>query len=405
MVKRNPHIAKLNAGYLFPEINKRKKAFLAKNPHVELISLGIGDTTEPIPESIVKGLHEEAIALGTVKGYRGYGPEQGRAELREKISQQIYQGVIQPDEVFISDGSKCDIGRLQLMFGSQATIAVQDPSYPVYVDTSVILGQTRDYDRDHSHYQGIVYLPCKPENNFFPDLSIAPKTDLIYFCSPNNPTGAVATREELTRLVAFAKKNHSILIYDMAYASYIQDPAIPRSIYEIEGARDVAIELGSFSKMAGFTGVRLAWSVIPHTLCFEDGHHVHQDWSRINSTFFNGASCLSQAGGLAALSHEGQQAMKELCRFYMENTRILRSTFESLKYPVYGGIHAPYLWVKFPQATSWEAFEHVLERCHVICTPGSGFGPAGEGFLRFSAFGKRDQIEKATSRLLLIDKQ
>lgn len=399
MVKRNPHLAKLHAGYLFPEIHKRKKAFLERYPDARLISLGIGDTTEPIPACIVEGLKQKAEALGTLEGYTGYGSEQGMVELRHRIAHHFYKNLIHPDEIFISDGSKCDIGRLQVMFGSQVTMAVQDPSYPVYVDTSVMMGQTGSYQKETGQYQGIVYMPCIPEDNFFPDLSRLPKTDLIYFCSPNNPTGAVASRAQLKALIETAKKNRSILIYDAAYAAYIQDSAIPRSIYEIEGAREVAIELGSFSKIAGFTGVRLAWSVLPKELKFEDSHPVHADWSRMNATLFNGASNIAQAGGLAALTPEGLQAIKNMIAFYKENVHILRKTFEKLGYPTYGGVHAPYLWVRFPHESSWQAFEDVLEKAHIVSTPGSGFGPAGEGFLRFSAFGHRAQIEEAAKRL------
>lgn len=399
MVKRNPHMAKLQAGYLFPEIAKRKQAFLQKFPHAQLISLGIGDTTEPIPPCIVSGLKQKAEALGTQEGYIGYGPEQGQKELRQQIAQQLYQNQVEADEIFISDGSKCDIGRLQVMFGQKASIAVQDPSYPVYVDTSVIIGQTSPYNPHLRHYEGIVYMLCRPENGFFPHLDQTPATDLIYFCSPNNPTGAVATRDQLAQLIRFAKKNRSILIYDAAYSIYIQGSDLPRSIYEIEGAKEVAIELGSFSKMAGFTGVRLAWSIVPRSLRFDEGQPIHQDWSRIHSTFFNGASNISQAGGIAALTQEGQQAMQGLTTFYLENTHMLKTALKELGYQVYGGEHAPYLWVKFPHYSSWQAFEEILEKAHLICTPGIGFGPAGEGFIRFSAFGSRHTIEEAIKRL------
>jgi LL-diaminopimelate aminotransferase len=399
MVKRNPHLAKLQSGYLFPEINKRKHRFLEQNPQARLISLGIGDTSEPIPLPIVEGLKQEAIALGTREGYTGYGPEKGSSPLRKRIAEELYQNRVDSEEVFISDGSKCDIGRLQILFGSQSTIAVQDPSYPVYIDTGVILGQTGPYTPFSSGYDKIVYMPCRPENGFFPDLTEVKPTNLIYFCSPNNPTGAVATHEQLTLLVKWAQEHRSILIYDAAYSAYIQDPHLPRSIYEIEGARNVAIELGSFSKMIGFTGVRLAWSIIPKTLCFEDGSSVHQDWSRIHSTFFNGASNLAQAGGLAALTPHGLTAMKELIDFYMINTQLIKSALTEIGYEVYGGEQAPYIWVKYPTLTSWEAFDHLLERAHLICTPGSGFGPGGEGFVRFSAFGNRETILEAIDRL------
>ncbi len=399
MVKRNPHLSKLKSGYLFPEITKRKHAFLHQQPHAQLINLGIGDTTQPLPFPIANQLAQTAQALGTVEGYHGYGPEEGQYKLRQLIAEQIYQNQREPEEVFISDGTNCDIGRLQVLFGNQATLAVQDPSYPVYVDTGVMLGQTRDYHELSRKYQGITYLPCQPENQFFPSFSKHSPTDLIYFCSPNNPTGAVATHSQLEELVQFAQKHHSILIYDTAYASYIQDPDLPRSIYAIQGAKEVAIELGSFSKMAGFTWIRLAWSVVPKELRFEDGHSIHSDWTRVHSTFFNGASHISQAGGVAVLQPEGQKSIQTLIHFYMENASILRKTFEDLGYLVYGGTNAPYLWVQFLHLNSWQAFEMLLEKAHLISAPGSGFGPAGEGFLRFSAFAPRSQIEEAVERL------
>lgn len=399
MVKRNPHVAKLNAGYLFPEIIRRKQAFLKANPGAPLISLGIGDTTEPLPHCIAKQLSETSEGLGTSKGYSGYGPEEGIHPLREKIAATLYGGKFSTDEVFISDGTNSDIGRLQILFGSGATLAVQDPTYPVYVDTGVILGQTSGFDAQSKKYQGISYMPCLPSNHFFPCLTTTKPADLIYFCSPNNPTGAVATKSQLEELVAFARKNRSIIIYDTAYASYIRQAGLPRSIYEIEGAREVAIELGSFSKMAGFTGVRLAWSIVPKELKFENGHSVNQDWNRVHCTFFNGASNISQAGGMAVLSSEGLQNIEQIIRFYMENASILRQTLEKLGYEIYGGDNAPYLWVRLPHMTSWEAFDRLLEKAHVLCAPGSGFGPAGEGFVRFSAFGARSRIEEAADRL------
>lgn len=399
MVQRNPHLAKLNAGYLFPEIVRRKRAFLETNPCASLISLGIGDTTEPLPLCITHELAKSAQALGTTEGYNGYGPEEGQYELRQLIAQQIYHNRFKAEEIFISDGTNSDIGRLQILFGSQTSIAVQDPSYPVYVDTSVILGQTATYDAPSRKYQGITYLPCLPSNQFFPHLSSSVKADLIYFCSPNNPTGAVATHSQLEELVAFAHKQRSILIHDTAYAAYIQQPDLPRSIYEIKGAKEVAIELGSFSKMAGFTGVRLAWSVVPKELHFEGGYSVHQDWNRVHSTFFNGASNIAQAGGKAALQPEGQKSIQHLIHYYMQNVSLLRKVFEDLGYEVHGGKNAPYLWISFAPLTSWQAFEMLLEHTQILTAPGSGFGPAGEGFLRFSAFGKRTQIEEAVHRL------
>lgn len=391
MATRNPHLAKLKSGYLFPEINKRKQAFLASSPGAKLISLGIGDTTEPICPSVIKGLHDRVEALKAKETYTGYGPEQGEKTIREKIASHFYQGKISPDEIFISDGSKCDIGRLQILFGQEQTISVQDPSYPVYVDTSLILGQ-----------KGIQYLSCLPENGFFPDLDKAKGTSLFYFCSPNNPTGAVATKAQLKKLVDWCKKHKTVLIYDNAYSAYIQDPDLPKSIFEIEGAEDVAMELGSFSKFAGFTGVRLAWSVVPKALKYEDNSEVHKDWSRINSTFFNGASNIAQTGALYALSEEGLKEVEKQIQYYLENARILKKVFTEMKYEVYGGDNAPYLWVRFPGKTSWEAFEELLNNSHIVSTPGSGFGPAGEGFLRFSAFGHRENIIECSERLALL---
>jgi LL-diaminopimelate aminotransferase len=399
MVKRNPHVAKLNSGYLFPEIIKRKKLFLEKNPQAQLISLGIGDTTEPLPLFIAQELAQSAEALATEKGYTGYGPEEGYQELRQKISEQLYLNRFDANEIFISDGTNSDIGRLQVLFGSQTTIAVQDPSYPVYVDTSVILGQTSHFHPSSKKYHGITYMPCLPSNDFFPSLDLLTPADLIYFCSPNNPTGAVATHAQLEELVAFARKHRSIIIFDTAYANYIQDPTLPRSIYEIKGANEVAIELGSFSKMAGFTGVRLAWSVVPKELQFEDGHSINQDWNRVHSTFFNGASNIVQKGGMAVLHPEGQKSIQSLIAYYMKNASLLQHTLEEMGYEVHGGKNAPYIWVRFPEYSSWEAFDLLLEKGHLVCAPGSGFGPAGEGFVRFSAFGKHSQIEEAANRL------
>ncbi len=399
MVKRNPHLARLHAGYLFPEIQKRKRAFQAEYPHAKLISLGIGDTTQPIPSLIASKMSQYALDLSTSQGYFGYGPEQGNEALRLKLAKKMYANRIDSDEIFISDGSKCDIGRLQILFGPHVTIAVQDPSYPVYVDTGVIVGQTSHFDRDYSQYQGITYMRCHPDNHFFPNLSSIPKTDILYFCSPNNPTGAVASRSQLQELIAFCKANHTILVYDAAYACFIRDASIPKSIYEIEGADEIAIELGSFSKMAGFTGVRLGWSIIPKKICFEGGESLHSDWSRINSTFFNGASNIAQAGGLAALSDEGFSEIERLSDYYLLNAKKLRVVFKHCGYPVYGGDHAPYIWVQFPQFNSWQAFEWILENLHIITTPGIGFGPGGNGFIRLSTFGHAEDVDEALLRI------
>jgi LL-diaminopimelate aminotransferase len=396
---RNPNLAKLQAGYLFPEINRRKQAVIEANPEAKIISLGIGNTTEPLTPHIAAGLSNAAAGLGSPEGYSGYGDEQGFAELRAKIATKLYGGRIQADEVFVSDGAKCDIGRLQLMFGPDVTIAVQDPSYPVYVDGSVIIGATGDYNSAVSQFDKITYMSCLPENNFFPDLSQTPRTDLIYFCSPNNPTGAVASREQLKTLVDFARANRSIIIFDAAYSEYISDPSLPKTIYEIEGAEEVAIEVNSFSKPIGFTGVRLGWSVVPKAMTFEDGTPVHKDWSRIATTVFNGASNVVQSGGLAALDEEGLAEMQQTVTFYMENAAIIKAALDSLGVTTFGGVNAPYIWAWFPGRKSWDIFTRILEEAFVVTTPGAGFGPAGEGFIRFSAFGHRQDILEAVERL------
>ncbi len=388
MIKRNNHFNQLKAGYLFPEVNARRKQFLAKHPHAKIISLGIGDTTEPLTPNIATALVDIAKKLGTREGYLGYGAEQGIEPLRKKIAETFYGGRIAPEEIFVSDGAKCDIGRLQVLFGGDHSIAIQDPAYPVYVDGSIIQG-----------IKQIHMMPCTPENGFFPDLSSLPKVDLIYFCSPNNPTGAAATRPQLEELVAFAKKNGSLILFDAAYASYIQDPSLPKSIYEIEGAKEVAIEINSFSKLAGFTGVRLGWTVVPEALKYDNGASVRADWNRINTTLFNGASILSQYGGLAVLEKKGMEEAEELIQFYLENARLIKTTLQELGYEVFGGDNAPYLWVRFPNRKSWDIFQEILDQAHIVTTPGSGFGPAGEGFLRFTAYGKRENILEAIQRL------
>jgi len=399
MAKRNPNMAKLQSSYLFPEISRRKKEFFDKNPNAKLISLGIGDTTQPITPHIIEGLSNEVARLGTKKGYNGYGAEQGLEELREKIAERLYNGKIHGDEVFVSDGAKPDTARLQLLFGGNATISVQDPSYPVYVDSSVIIGQTREYDSKKMQFDGIQYMKCTPENDFFPDLKKLKKTDIIFFCNPNNPTGAAANAGQLKELVDFARKNNSILVYDAAYSQFISDKSLPKSIYEIQGAREVAIEISSFSKPIGFTGVRVGWTVVPNELKFDDGTLVNKDWNRITTTLFNGASNIAQHGALAALDKKGMKEMNETISYYLENARIIRTSMQKLGYEVFGGVHAPYLWVRIEGKNSWQAFEEFLSKAHVVTIPGVGFGPSGEGFLRLSALGHREDVKEAVKRI------
>jgi len=401
-VERNPNFAKLAGGYLFPEIGRRRNVYLEKNPEMadRIISLGIGDTTQPIPENILAGLVNGASKLGTKEGYSGYGAEQGMGPLREKIADKLYNGLIAADEVFVSDGAKCDIMRLQQMFGSKVKSAVQDPSYPVYVDTSVMLGQTGEQNPETMQYDNIVYMPCTSENNFFPDYASLPRADVVYFCSPNNPTGAAATKEQLTELVKVCKERGSILVFDAAYAPFIRTPGVPKSIFEIEGSKEVAIEVNSFSKYAGFTGVRLGWTVIPSDLKFADGSLVKTDFNRVMTTAFNGASNIVQSGGMACLDDEGLTEINTLIDYYLENAKILKDTMESIGYEVFGGVDAPYIFVKLPEGKgSWETFSEILEKAQVVTIPGAGFGPGGEGYLRLSAFAPRDNVLEACERL------
>ncbi len=385
MIKRNPHMGALPANYLFQEVRRKARLFLEKEPGASLISLGIGDWTASIPQPIVQGLAEAVQDLGIQEKYTGYGPEQGIESLRALIASKMYPKHIEAEDVFISDGAKCDIARLQVLFGGSVSIAVQDPAYPVYVDGSLIKGVGR-----------IIRMPCTPENNFFPELV---RADILYFCSPNNPTGSVLTRDHMEQLVAFARKEGSLIIFDAAYRSYIRDDALPKSIYEISGAEEVAIETNSFSKSAGFTGVRLGWTVVPRTLKYADGASVHQDWKRLIATLFNGASIIAQKGGIVALQQEGHLSTTTWIDRYLDNARLIKQTWEQLGYPVYGGEHAPYVWIQFPGRSSWDVFQTLLEKAHVITTPGSGFGPSGEGFLRMSAYGVPENIHSAVERI------
>lgn len=401
MIARNPRFANLKAGYLFPEVARRRREYQAAHPDARIISLGIGNTTEPLLPRIDAGLVEGARLLGTSEGYTGYGDEQGLSALREKIASVFYggraAGRVAADEVFVSDGAKCDIARLQVLFGPGVPVAVQDPSYPVYVDGSVLAGAAGAWDGEG--YAGITYLPCTAENGYFPDLDALPEDGLLYFCSPNNPTGAVATRAQLEALVAAATRKGCVVVFDAAYSEFIRDPALPASIFEIDGARACAVEVNSFSKPAGFTGVRLGWTVVPKDLRFADGTPVHQDWNRVSTTLFNGASNVAQRGGLAALDDEGRAEMRKLTDFYLGNARLIRTTLLAAGIECVGGDDAPYVWARFPGRDSWEVFGEILDACRVVTTPGSGFGPAGQSFLRFSGFGHRADVEEACRRL------
>jgi len=402
MAKINSNYNKLSAGYLFPEISRRVKVYVEKNPNVEVLRLGIGNTTEPLPSEIIKGLHSSVDKLANVKTYTGYGDEQGNKSLRDAIVNYYKEmGVeILADEVFVSDGAKCDVANLQSIFSNDCVVAVQDPAYPVYVDTNVIAG--RSGNNSGVTYEGIKYMKCSEENNFFPSVP-KEKVDLIYICSPNNPTGAVATKEQLKEFVDYAIKNKSVIIFDAAYNEFISDSNLPKTIYSILGAKECAIEINSFSKSAGFTGVRLGWSIVPKKCFCEDAIEgkLNSMWNRRQTTMFNGASNIVQDGGVAALSSEGMKECKEIIDYYMENARIIKKGLEEKGLIVVsGGVNAPYLWVKTPASMkSWDFFDKILNEAHVVITPGSGFGPSGEGYFRVSAFGHRENIIKAVESI------
>ncbi|KAL2584625.1 hypothetical protein AAZV13_14G140400 [Glycine max] len=361
---------RLQNGYLFPE----------RNPHARLIRLGIGDTTEPIPDIITSAMAKQALALSTAECYKGYGPEQGNRELKRAIAETFYQDKqVKENEIFVSDGAQCDISRIQMLLDSSLSIAVQDPTFPAYIDSSVIVGRAGGFKAGSGKYKNIAYM----------------KTDLIFFCSPNNPTGTAASKQQLEQLFKFAKANGSIIIYDVVYAAYISDES-PRSICEIPGAKEwVAIEISSFSKFAGFTGVRLGWTVVPEELLYADGYPIIKDYDRIVCTCFNGASNIVQAGGLACLSPQGFQ-QPFTTTWKMRKYLLIR---ESLGLKVYGGKNGPYVWVHFPGLRSWEVFNKILERAAIVTVPSIEFGPGGEGYIRVSAFGHRESVLEASRRL------
>ena len=405
MATINSNFLKLKAGYLFPEIARRVKAFSDANPDkaARIIRCGIGDVTEPLPAAVRAAMHEAIDEMGNRETFKGYGPEQGYEFLRQAIVDNQYAGLgVSADEVFISDGSKCDTGNILDIFGKGNVIAITDPVYPVYVDTNVMAGNTGDAD-EKGAYAGLVYLPCTAENGFVADLP-KEKVDLVYLCFPNNPTGAVATRAQLEAWVNYAKENDTIIFFDAAYEAFIQDPSIPRSIFEIEGARDVAVEFRSFSKNGGFTGVRCAYVVIPKTVTgkSDDGSRVplHQLWSRRHSTKFNGASYPVQKGAAAVFSEQGKAEVKALIEHYMGNAKLLVKAATDAGLRVFGGENAPYVWVGCPAGLgSWDMFDKMLGEAQVVITPGAGFGAAGEGWFRISAFNSRANVEEVCRRL------
>ncbi|MFS8874303.1 LL-diaminopimelate aminotransferase [Synechococcus sp. R5-13] len=405
MARINDHFLKLKTGYLFPEIARRVQAFATAHPEAQIIKMGIGDVTEPLPEACRTAMIRAVEEMGERATFRGYGPEQGYEWLRQAIARHDFQARncdIDASEIFVSDGSKCDCGNILDILGHDNTIAITDPVYPVYVDTNVMAGHTGPAN-ERGEYEGLVYLPITAENHFTASLP-SQKVDVIYLCFPNNPTGAVATREHLQNWVDYARAHGSLILFDAAYEAYITEPGIPHSIYEIPGARECAIEFRSFSKTAGFTGTRCAFTVVPKSLRGQaaDGSWVDLWglWYRRQSTKFNGVSYIVQRGAEAVYSEAGQAQVRGLVQFYLENARIIRQQLAEVGIQVYGGVNAPYVWVKTPDGlSSWEFFDKLLHTCHVVGTPGSGFGSAGEGYLRLSAFNSRANVEEAMRRI------
>ncbi len=404
MARINDNYLKLKAGYLFPEIGRRVAKFAAENSQASIIRLGIGDVTEPLVPAIVEAFHKAVDEMSRRDTFKGYGPEQGYDFLRAAIAQNDYQARgadVLADEIFVSDGSKCDTGNILDIFGPDNVIAVTDPVYPVYVDTNVMAGRTGPAD-DSGRYGGLVYIPMSAANNFSPALPDR-KVDLIYLCFPNNPTGTVISREDLAGWVAYAKANDAIIFYDAAYEAYITDPTVPHSIYEIPGAKEVAIEFRSFSKTAGFTGTRCAFTVVPKKLKGKtstgESVDIHSLWNRRHCTKFNGVSYPVQRAAAAIYSPEGQSQIRDMIAFYLANAKLIREGLQRVGIEVHGGINAPYVWLKAPRnLSSWDFFDLLLSKANLVGTPGSGFGAAGEGYFRLSAFNSRERVQEAVER-------
>ena len=405
MFKINDNYLKLPGSYLFSEIAARVAKYQEEHPDKEIIRLGIGDVTQPLAPAIISALHSAVDEMGHAETFHGYAPDLGYAFLREKISKYDYKDrgcEIAPDEIFISDGAKSDSGNIQEIFSLDSKIAVCDPVYPVYVDTNVMAGRTGVYSPERENFDGVIYMPCTEANGFVPDLP-SEVPDLIYLCFPNNPTGGAATKEQLQRWVDYANKNGAVNIYDAADEAYISEEDIPHSIYECEGARTCAIELRSFSKNAGFTGVRLGFTVVPKDIKDKDGVSLHSLWARRHGTKFNGAPYIVQRAGEAVYSEAGRAQLREQVGYYMRNANVISDSLKSLGYQVSGGVNAPYIWLKTPgRMTSWEFFDRLLEKANVVGTPGCGFGPCGEGYFRLTAFGTYENTLEAMERIAKI---
>ncbi|MBP3665185.1 MAG: LL-diaminopimelate aminotransferase [Tyzzerella sp.] len=400
----NENYLNLQGSYLFSTIAKKVNAYKEEHPEAKIIRLGIGDVTQPIAPAIIGALHKAVDEMGTAEGFRGYGPEQGYEFLRSVIAKEDYQARgchIGADEIFVSDGAKCDIGNIQEIFGQDNVIAVCDPVYPVYVDTNVMAGRSGKFNVEKGGFENIVYMPCTEENGFVPEVPER-HADLIYLCFPNNPTGEVMDKHSLQKWVDYANKNGSIIIYDAAYEAYISEEGIPHSIFECKGARTCAIEMHSFSKNAGFTGLRLGYTVIPKDLIC-NGTSLHSMWNRRHGTKYNGAPYIVQKAGEAVYSPEGKAQLKEQIAYYMENARIIKVGLQEAGFTAYGGVNSPYVWLKVPEGMgSWEFFDKLLHEAQVVGTPGVGFGASGEGFFRLTAFGTRENTIEALERIKTI---
>ncbi|MGI5901266.1 MAG: LL-diaminopimelate aminotransferase [Desulfitobacteriia bacterium] len=406
MAHVNENYLKLPGSYLFSEIARRVKEFSAENPEAEIIRMGIGDVTRPLVPAVIEAMHKAVDEMGQFETFRGYGPEQGYEFLAEKIIENDFKarGIdLALDEVFISDGAKTDTANFQEILGTNNIVAVTDPVYPVYVDSNVMAGRTGAVN-EKGQFERIVYLPCTEENGMKPDLPTS-KVDMIYLCYPNNPTGMTLTKEELKKWVDFARENQALILFDAAYEAFIQEEDVPHSIFEIEGAREVAVEFRSFSKNAGFTGTRCAYTVVPKELIAYDsqgqGHSLNSLWLRRQTTKFNGVSYPVQVAAAAVYTPEGKKQIQETIDYYMANAKIIREGLEKAGYKVFGGINAPYIWMKTPdKMSSWDFFDKLMKEAHVIGTPGAGFGASGEGYFRLTAFNTRENTEKAISRIV-----
>ena len=401
----NEHYLKLPGSYLFSDVAKRVNAFKAQHPQVRVISLGIGDVTQPLCPAVIEAMHKATDEMAVKASFHGYGPEHGYDFLRDAILRNDFlsRGIhLDRDEVFVNDGAKSDTGNIQELLRWDNSVAVTDPIYPVYIDSNAMIGRAGVFK--DGRWSNITYMPCTADNNFVPQLPDH-RVDMIYLCYPNNPTGTVLSKDELRKWVNFALKNDAVLFYDAAYEAYIQNPDIPHSIYEIKGARKCAIEFHSYSKTAGFTGVRCGYTIIPKEVSAStlDGSKriaLNRLWERRQSTKFNGTSYISQRAAEAIYTPEGHEQIMQTIHYYMENARIMRETLVSLGYSVYGGENAPYLWVKTPgNEESWKFFDRLLYGCGVVCTPGVGFGPSGEGYFRLTSFGNREDVEEAMQRI------